>query len=87
MGIYSSGNISGVTLTLNDSVIFEYTIPINIKKLKEVYENLRYEDKNNLIIDSYSLSSSTYMTSKTEPFISKFRGSRETLENYLKTKQ
>lgn len=88
MGIYSSGKITGVTLSLNDSVIFENTTgPVNIKRLKGKYDTLTSEDKNILIIDFYSVSSSTHMTWKTEPFISKFRGTREILENYLKTEQ
>ena len=88
MGIYSSGKISGVKLTLNNSIIFEYTSSsMNIKKLKDVYENLTNEDKDQLVIDFYSVSSSTHMTWKIEPFISRFSGTRETLENYLKSEQ
>jgi len=87
MGIYSDGKIYGVSLILEDRTIFELTSTeiLNLDEIhaiKEKYDELTNEQKNNTIIRFYTSCSSTY-DNNTDSFMCWFPGSQDALERLL----
>ena len=63
MSIYSNGHVYGISIELNNNIIFErkYNERINndeIDEIKEYYNKLTNEEKNNIIPRIYTLCSS-----------------------------
>ena len=88
MGIYFDGGVYGVSFILDEDILFEekyaaQIAPPQIRKVKECYDKLSAQQKNRLIIHFYTLCSSTYSSSKSEPFMSWMLGSKEGLEQLL----
>jgi hypothetical protein len=64
MGIYSDGQVYGVSLSFHDTIVFEemyatkLTI-IQVQKIKDFYNTLTNEQKDSVIIRFYTLCTST----------------------------
>ena len=85
MGIYSNGDVYGVSLFLNNTIIFErkYDEKLHsnqILEIKEFYEKLSLEDKNKLLISFYTSCSSSYNVTETESFMSWLPSDRKELQ-------
>jgi hypothetical protein len=67
MGVYSDGKIYGISLKLNNQILFEKIssdemIVSEIQELKELYDKLDKEEKVKLNIKFYNWFSTTYST-------------------------
>jgi len=85
MGIYSNGDVYGISLFLNNTIIFErkYEEKIlsnQILEIKEFFEKLSFEDKNKLLISFYTSCSSTYNITGSESFMSWLPGDEKKLQ-------
>ena len=85
MGIYSNGDVYGVSLFLNNTIIFERKydeklLSNQILEIKEFYEKLSFEDKNKLLISFYTSCSSSYNVTETESFMSWLPGNEKILQ-------
>ena len=88
MGIYSNGDIYGISLSLNENILFEkkYNHKINsiqIEEVKEIYDKLLLEEKDKLIIQFYVSCVTTYNILDTEPFMSWIPRTKDSLEKML----
>ena len=88
MGIYSNGDIYGISLSVNENILFEkkYNDKINfiqIKEVKEIYDKLSLEEKDKLLIQFYVSCVTTYNILDTEPFMSWIPGNKDLLEKML----
>lgn len=85
MGIYSSGDVYGISFFFNNTIIFERKydekILLNqILEIKEFYEKLSFEDKNDLLISFYTSCSSSYNITGSESFMSWMPGDTKLLQ-------
>ena len=85
MGIYSNGDVYGISFFLNNTIIFERKydekLLLNqILEIKEFYEKLSFENKNELLISFYTSCSSTYSITETESFMSWMPGDTKLLQ-------
>ena len=88
MGIYSDGSIYGVCLIVNGEEIYKkvYESKISKEEISEVKEAYNKVNEGvNLIIRFYTKCSSTYNSGISGSFTSWFPGSRDTLEELMKT--
>jgi len=85
MGIYSDGNIYGVSFYKNEVNLYEKSYNhiitlLEIQDVKEYYDTLTSEEKDALTILFYKSCSSTYLASKENSFMAWFPGRKATLE-------
>ena len=84
MGIYSDGNVYGISLVLNHNVLFEekYEEPVRPDQLdyaKDCYSKLNEEEKDVLTIHFYTKCSTTYSLRNTEEFFAWFPATKQML--------
>jgi hypothetical protein len=88
MSIYSNGYVYGISIELNNNIIFEkkYNEKINndeIDEIKEYYNKLTNEEKNNIITRVYTLCLST-QSKENIPYMCWYVYNKELFENLLK---
>ena len=87
MGIYSDGKIYGVSLILDGKILFEKTFLVVmdgfvIEIVKDIYNGLTDDEKNDLNIRFYTSCSSTYDTDN-NIFMLWIPSNKNTLEKFI----
>ena len=87
MGIYSDGKIYGVSLILDGKILFEKTFLVVmdgfvIEIVKDIYNGLTDDEKNDLDIRFYTSCSSTYDTDN-NIFMLWIPSNKNTLEKFI----
>ena len=88
MGIYSNGEIYGISLVVNENILFKKIYndkidSVQIEEIKEIYNKLSLEEKDKLVIQFYLSFCTTYSISNTETFMSWVPSSKDLLEKML----
>ena len=87
MGIYSDGKIYGISLILDGKILFEKTFLVVmdgfvIEIVKDIYNGLTDDEKNDLNIRFYTSCSSTYDTDN-NIFMLWIPSNKNTLEKFI----